>query len=164
MIGYAVGLGNIWRFPYLCYRHGGGAFLIPYLIMLIFEAFPLFFMELLLGKNFISKVIKMIHISWVMIVTNQIWKSNSFGQRHRVGSVSLWKKFEYRATGIGCASAIVCVLISLYYNVILSWALYYLYNSFRGKCQKIQEKKIFRKIRKKKFEKKFPMKFLLWNF
>ena len=68
-------------------------------------------------------------------MNNQIWKSNSFGQRHRVGSVSLWKKFEYRATGIGCASAIVCVLISLYYNVILSWALYYLYNSFRGKCQ-----------------------------
>ena len=77
----------------------------------------------------------MSHSEWVMIVTNQIWKSNSFGQRHRVGSVSLWKKFEYRATGIGCASAIVCVLISLYYNVILSWALYYLYNSFRGNCQ-----------------------------
>ena len=54
------------------------------------------------------------------------------GQRHRVGSVALWKKFEYRATGIGCASAIVCVLISLYYNVILSWALYYIGNSFRS--------------------------------
>ena len=58
-----VGLGNVWRFPYTAYKNGGGAFLIPYLVVLIMIGRPLYFMELSLGQFSSSSNVKV----WNMV-------------------------------------------------------------------------------------------------
>lgn len=49
-IAMSVGLGNIWRFPYEAYKNGGGAFLIPYAIVLFLVAKPIYLMEMVMGQ------------------------------------------------------------------------------------------------------------------
>uniref|UniRef100_A0A674JJH2 Transporter n=1 Tax=Terrapene triunguis TaxID=2587831 RepID=A0A674JJH2_9SAUR len=102
VIGFAVDLGNVWRFPYICYQNGGGAFLIPYTLMAIFGGVPLFYMELALG------------------------------QFHRTGAISIWKRICPIFKGIGFAICIIALYVSFYYNTIIAWALYYFYSSFTG--------------------------------
>ncbi|KAK6476420.1 sodium-dependent serotonin transporter-like [Huso huso] len=100
VIGFAVDLGNVWRFPYICYQNGGGAFLIPYTLMAVFGGVPLFYMELALG------------------------------QFHRTGAISIWKHICPIFKGIGFAICIISLYVSFYYNTIIAWALYYFYSSF----------------------------------
>uniref|UniRef100_A0A8C7YNM6 Transporter n=1 Tax=Oryzias sinensis TaxID=183150 RepID=A0A8C7YNM6_9TELE len=100
-VGFCIGIGNVWRFPYLCQSHGGGAFLIPYLILLVLEGLPLLLMEF------------------------------AIGQRLRKGSVGVWRAISPYLTGVGIASMLVSFLIGLYYNTLMAWIMWYLFNSFQ---------------------------------
>ncbi|KAI6076226.1 Sodium-dependent serotonin transporter-like protein [Aix galericulata] len=102
VVGFAVDLGNVWRFPYICYQNGGGAFLIPYTLMAVFGGVPLFYMELALG------------------------------QFHRTGAIPIWRRICPIFKGIGFAICIIGLYVSFYYNTIIAWALYYFYSSFSG--------------------------------
>ncbi|NWT46241.1 S6A15 protein, partial [Chroicocephalus maculipennis] len=100
-VGFSVGLGNVWRFPYLCQKNGGGAYLVPYLILLLIIGIPLFFLEL------------------------------AVGQRIRRGSIGVWNYISPKLGGIGFASCVVCFFVALYYNVIIGWSLFYFSQSFQ---------------------------------
>ncbi|XP_073335294.1 sodium- and chloride-dependent GABA transporter ine isoform X1 [Pagrus major] len=101
-IGCAVGLGNVWRFPYLCYRSGGGAFLVPYLFMLVVLGIPLLYMELTVGQY------------------------TRRGPVHALAIVCPLLK------GVGMASVAISFIMCTYYNVVITWALYYLFSSFQA--------------------------------
>jgi SNF family Na+-dependent transporter len=49
ILGFAAGYGSLWRFPYLIFKNGGGTFLIPYFILFITMALPMFYLETALG-------------------------------------------------------------------------------------------------------------------
>lgn len=100
-IGSAVGLGNIWRFPYLAYKFGGGAFLVPYLIALFVLGIPLLTLEFAIGQKF------------------------------QKGAVASFRIIHPRLTGIGLAAIFCGFVVVVYYAVIMAWTLIFFLNSFQ---------------------------------
>ncbi|XP_030621054.1 sodium- and chloride-dependent GABA transporter 2-like [Chanos chanos] len=98
--GNVVGLGNVWRFPYLCYKNGGGAFLVPYLVFAVTCGVPLFLLE------------------------------TSIGQYTQEGGITCWNKICPLAVGIGYAGQLILLYSCSYYIILLSWALFYFIFSF----------------------------------
>ena len=100
-IGFAVGLGNLWRFPYLCQKNGGFAFLIPYLIFMVIEGIPIMMLEF------------------------------AIGQKMRMTSWQVWPNLSPALRGIGLGSVIVSLTVCCYYMVVIAWCFYYFFVSFQ---------------------------------
>lgn len=101
-IGSAIGLGNIWRFPYVTYDNGGGAFIIPYLVALLTAGIPLLFLDYALGH------------------------------KYRASAPLAFRRFSKNFETFGWWQVLINVIIGLYYAVILGWAACYTYYSLNS--------------------------------
>ncbi|NHC23326.1 sodium-dependent transporter [Nocardioides sp. IC4_145] len=98
-IGSAVGLGNIWRFPYVAYENGGGAFVIPYLVALLTAGLPFLFLDYALGH------------------------------RHRGSAPLSFARQSRRTEGLGWWQVGICFMIAIYYAAVIAYALRYTFFS-----------------------------------
>lgn len=100
-IGSAIGLGNIWRFPYIAYDNGGGAFLLPYVVALITAGVPVLVLDYVLGHRF------------------------------RGSAPLVWRRISARTEAIGWVQTIITYIIAVYYAVILAWSTIYTWFSLK---------------------------------
>ncbi|WP_018125090.1 sodium-dependent transporter [Desulfovibrio oxyclinae] len=99
-VGSAIGLGNIWRFPYMAYENGGGAFLLPYFVAMLFAGIPFIILEYGLGHRF-------------------------KGSAPRIFA-SISRRWEW----LGWWQVLVAFVIATYYVVVIAWAMDYFLMSF----------------------------------
>ena len=112
--GASVGLGNIWRFPYLAAKYGGGIFLLVYIILALTFGYTMIVAESALGR---------------MTRKSPVGAFRSFAKGKKVG----WLSFG------GWINAIIPVLIVPYYSVIGGWVVKYLFEYIRGNGSKLAE-------------------------
>ncbi|MDO5617462.1 sodium-dependent transporter [Kocuria sp.] len=91
-MGSAIGLGNIWRFPYVAYENGGGAFMVPYLIALLSAGLPLLMLDY------------------------------AVGHRYRASAPLSYRRLHPKAEFLGWWQLCICFVIAAYYAVIIAWA------------------------------------------
>lgn len=98
-IGSAIGLGNVWRFPFICQQNGGGAFLVPYFVALITAGIPIMMLEFALGAKM------------------------------QAGAAKAFKKLKGGFEWLGWWAVLISAVIVFYYCAIMAWAWNYLYYS-----------------------------------
>ena len=101
MAGSAIGLGNIWRFPYLAGQYGGAAFIIVYIVATFLLALPIFYAEAIIGRRS---------------------RANTFGAMRKLAPGSRWH-------WVGLLTVLSPLLILSYYNVVGGWSAQYLFKS-----------------------------------
>lgn len=99
-VGSAVGLGNIWRFPYTAYENGGGAFFLPYLFALLTTGISLLALEFALGH------------------------------KHRGSAPLTFFRIHRGVEFIGWWQVLIAFVVATYYSVVIAWAMSYTYFSF----------------------------------
>lgn len=92
-VGSAVGFGNIWRFPSLAFKYGGGAFFIPYIMALFIIGIPMLFLEIVLG------------------------------QFYQTGDIGVFTSFHKRLSGVGVSSIVCGYILITYYSVLIVWCI-----------------------------------------
>ena len=107
--GASVGLGNIWRFPYLAAKYGGGIFLLIYIILALTFGYSMIVAETALGRT---------------------------TRKSPVGAFGKFGKSKWLSFG-GWINAIIPVLIVPYYSVIGGWVIKYLIEYIKGNSQKL---------------------------
>lgn len=102
-IGFAVGLGNIWRFPYITGENGGGAFIVVYLLCVFGIGAPILIGEIMIGRRG--------HMS-PMVAMRMVAEEE--------GRSSAWR-------WVGAINLLTAFVLSVVYIVVIGWVLYYLY-------------------------------------
>jgi NSS family neurotransmitter:Na+ symporter len=109
-----VGLGNIWKFPYVTGKYGGGAFLLIYIISVIFVAMPVMISELYIGRK---------------------------TGRNPVGSIKALSSYKYWRA-IGYMGILSSLLILFYYSAVAGWIYSYIFKAIRGNFSGIKQDQI----------------------
>ena len=102
--GSAIGLGNVWRFPYMAGENGGAAFIIFYILCVVILGLPCMVSEFIIGRHA---------------------QANTARAYNKVSGNRIW-------TLVGCLSVLTGFLITSYYAVVSGWCLQYIYASLMG--------------------------------
>ena len=102
--GSAIGLGNVWRFPYMAGENGGAAFIVFYILCVVILGLPCMVSEFIIGRHA---------------------QANTARAYNKISSSKIW-------TAVGCLSVLTGFLITSYYAVVSGWCLQYIYASLMG--------------------------------